>query len=235
MSLFSGYGGFHFGERDHTELNRLIDDQKNKLSLGDQKLKDLGANLAAQVDVVGTLKQQLTAAQTQFNGEMSSRQSKFDSDLATKESLLKKATDQAKQVQAQLANEIANRDGLLARAKANLDATTQKLRQTETDRDSKDSEAKRLSKQLDAEQKRQKFGVLTWSGDVQGGKTIDIRNGRLTPGLTGSLPGTACSLEPGDPERYTVVNLASDCTRVALRFDKKVRGKTTARLFWGLK
>ena len=235
MSLFSGYGGFHFGERDHAELNRLIAEQKGKLDLGDGKLKALTANLAAQVDVVGTLKQQLAASQAQFSTDLSSKQSKFDTDLAAKDALLKKATDQAKQFQTQLNAEIAKGDGIASRAKATLDATTQKLHQAETDRASRDSEAAGLRQQLDSERRRQKFGVLTWSGDVPRGKTIDIRSGRATAGLTGALPGTACSLEPGDPEKYNVINVAPDCTRATLRFENKVNGKATARLFWGLK
>ena len=91
-----------------------------------------------------------------------------------------------------------------------------------------------LQQQLQNERNRQRYGLLTWTGQVKKNVVVEVTVNRANVGmLEGTLPGMACTLQAADPKHVSILvrpGPENNWTRASFRVNGN--GETTATLIW---
>jgi len=190
-----------------------------------QDLDQLGHDVADKGATATKLQSELTAKEAEITA-LNQRIARFTTqiqtmiaDSARKQSqitTLEASVQQLQPVQTQLA--------AAKQAEAALQQKILPLQQTVTS----------LQQQLQNERNRQRYGLLTWTGQVKKNVVVEVTVNRANVGmLEGTLPGMACTLQAADPKHVSILvrpGPENNWTRASFRVNGN--GETTATLIW---
>jgi hypothetical protein len=234
----AGLAGGYFAGAHNAAVRQPADGQARD---ADQiKIKQDTVAIAAKDEQLQSLQRQVAELQAQVKAQSDSSQTQSQIEAAAhaKDLKIKALQQRLSAADEESANEARTHQASLAQLQAANNAAGEKLRQLEAQLATATAELNSArSKQNTVVHSTVRSGEITWSGMVDGNKTVEIRDGspRTDGTFTGSLPGIPVEVRAKDPAVVTIKVVPAPGhgnNWGHLKFQVHGHGNVTATIIW---